>query len=95
MLDEPALYRLLDNRWLITILKQVDGQYLAFARNPGQPPREVLPQVGLDPDDKTKLVNTSEGIPRQHAVAATVTEAVAKLADSVFGLETTAETTEA
>lgn len=91
MLEEPALYRLLDNRWQITIQKQVDGQYHAFARRLGQSPRQVLPQAGLDPDDNTKIVSTSDGIPRQNAVGATPAEAVAKLADSVFGLGTTTE----
>ena len=86
MLDEPSLYRLLDNRWLLTILKQVDGQYLAFARRPGQSSRTVLPQVGLDPNDHEKLVDISDGIPRQNAAGATPAEAVAKLAESVFGL---------
>lgn len=92
MLDEPALYRLLDNRWLLSILKQVDGQYLAFARRPRQSSRKVLPQVGVDPDDCTKLIYVSKGIPRQNAAGATPAEAVARLAESVFGLRETVKT---
>ncbi len=94
MLDDPAIYRLLDNRWLVTILKQVDGQYLAFARRPGQSVKKVLPQVGLDPDNHEKLIGISDGIPRQNATAATPSEACAKLAESVFGLGASIETTE-
>lgn len=80
----PSLLRLLDNGWLIHLHRQVDRRYLACARRPSQSLSSVLAHIRVDVDGT--LTVDDDGIQNQRATGDTPGEALANLADNVFGL---------
>ena len=78
-----GIQKLLDNRWVVTILRGVDGTYCAIARRPGQRIVDVIPKIKLV---NNELECVDDGVPSQCAVGATPDEAFGQLVDSVFGL---------
>ena len=88
-----ALYRLLDNRWLVLVQKQVDGQYGAACFKPYTGMKGVFGvfEAGLDEAGKPSLTEVDPGKPNQRASGATPEEAIANLADKVLGLSAVTE----
>lgn len=82
------LKRLLDNGWIVTVLRSVDRRYCATARRKDQSTKDVFGEFGVafGSDGEPQLVRKSQGIPSQRADGDEPDEALASLAAKVFGL---------
>lgn len=86
----PNVYRLLDNGWIVSVMRSVDLKYTAYCRRKFTKGDDVFATIEFHEDAVTGEVSskqTAPGKPRQRASADTYEEAIELLATQMHATE--------